>query len=82
MLCAKNRPIGQAEFASADASAYTGLAAILKSLCQFVRHEPAKESRGGEGMSDTATWPRPVFIPHIIEHFSNPTRTCRMRSQE
>ena len=87
MLFAKNRPIGQVEFASPDASAYTGLAAILTAcnsrlLLRFLKMRTGQESRGGEGMSDTEIWPRPVFLPHSIDYFLNLTLTCRIRCVE
>jgi hypothetical protein len=81
----KNRPIGQAEFASPDASAYTGLAAILAAcrlLLRFLKMRTGQESRGGEGMSDTAIWPRPVFLPCNIDYLLDLTLTCRTRCHE
>jgi hypothetical protein len=44
MLSAKNRPIGQVEFASPDASAYTGLAAILTACNEQVAPTVAQKS--------------------------------------
>lgn len=74
MLPAKNRPLGQVEFASPDASAYTGLAAILtacnsRSLLRFLKMRTNQQSRGGEGMSDSPIWPRSVYLPHIADYF-------------
>jgi hypothetical protein len=81
MLLQKNRPMGQVEFASLDASAYTVLVAILnRSSGSSTR--TGQESRGGEGMSDTASWPRLIFLPHIIDYFLKPAAPCRVRCGE
>lgn len=76
MLCAKNRPIGQVSCINLCICLYC-LSRDSHLLLQAGRsHGSSKkrtsqESRGGEGMSDTAIWPRSSYLPHIADYFLN-----------
>jgi len=80
MLSAKNRPIGQVSCIIWCVCLYwfgrdshrlqlVRLERASRSLLRFLKTRTGQESRGGEGMSDTATRPRLIFLPRIADYF-------------